>query len=105
MYKISPHYVGKSEIFDKMHTSCEMKPLADLVNAHLVAEIEDLMTKHDISLPGGRVLDMGIYSKDRPMSVIETGKELGEGVETRAHQGVYHDPALHGECVVLQATG
>lgn len=99
MYKISLHFLGKSEVFDEMHTSCGMKALADLVNTHLVTEIGDLVTKYDIALPGGSVLDMGIYSRNRPMSLIGTAKKLGGGAFARTEESK-HVP-IKG-CIVTQ---
>eukprot|EP00752_Nemacystus_decipiens_P010633 g9470.t1 len=102
MYKISLHFLGKSEIFNEfneMHTSCEMKDLAKLVNTSLVADIQPLATKHDILLPGGNVLDLGIYTKNRLMSLIGTAKTLGGGAFERAEES-RHVPIK--ECIVTQ---
>eukprot|EP00752_Nemacystus_decipiens_P017186 g15395.t1 len=99
MHKISLHFLGKSEIFNEMHTSCEMKELAKLVNTSLVADIQPLATKHDILLPGGDVLDLGIYTKNRPMSLVGTAKKLGGGAFERTEESK-HVP-IRG-CIVTQ---
>ena len=102
MYKISLHFVGKSEIFNEMHTACEMKGLAKLVNTALVSGIQELAEKHDILLPGGDVLDLGIYTRNRPMSLIGTGKTLGGGAFARTEESM-HVPIR--ECIVTQQIG
>eukprot|EP00903_Cladosiphon_okamuranus_P022359 g20564.t1 len=99
MYKISLHFLGGSEIFNEMHKFCGMKALAELVNTDLVSGIQELAEKHDILLPGGDVLDMGIYTKNRPMSLIGTGKELGGGAFERTEESK-HVP-IRG-CIVTQ---
>eukprot|EP00903_Cladosiphon_okamuranus_P018901 g17384.t1 len=99
MYKISLHFLGRSEIFNEMHTSCKMKTLAEQVNAALVVDIQPLVAKHDILLPGGDVLDMGIYSRNRPMSLIGTAKNLGGGAFERTEESM-HVP-IRG-CIVTQ---
>lgn len=99
MYKISLHFLGRSEIFNEMHTSCEMKTLAELVNTDLVGEMKDLAAKHDILLPGGDVLDLGIYTRNRPMSLTGTAKKLGGGAFARTEES-RHVPIR--ECKVTQ---
>lgn len=103
MYKISLHFLGRSEIFNEMHTSCKMKALAKLVNTDLVSGIQELAEKHDILLPGGDVLDLGIYTKNRPMSLIGTAKDLGGGAFERTEESK-HVP-IRGCVVTQQFTG
>eukprot|EP00903_Cladosiphon_okamuranus_P017931 g16499.t1 len=60
---------------------------------------EPLATKHDILLPRGNVLDLGIYTKNRVMSLIGTAKTLGGGAFERAEES-RHVPIR--ECIVTQ---
>lgn len=99
MYKISLHFPGRSEIFNEMHTSCEMRELAKLVNTSLVADMQPLVAKLDILLPGGDVLDLGIYTRNRGMSLIGTAKTLGGGAFERTEESK-HVP-IRG-CIVNQ---
>eukprot|EP00903_Cladosiphon_okamuranus_P015053 g13926.t1 len=99
MYKISLHFLGRSEIFNEIHTSCEMKALAEHVNTALVADMQPLVAKHDIVLPDGDVLDLGIYTRNRPMSLIGTAKKLGGGAFERTEESK-HVPIR--SCIVTQ---
>ena len=76
MMKMSFHALGLSELFNEMHTACEMKKLAKRVNADLVEGMEPEIKKHGIVLPGGNILDMGIYTKNRPMRTINSKKDV-----------------------------
>lgn len=71
--KISYHCLGLSELFKEMHTGCEMKKLAFLVNKDLCTE---LIGKFAIILPQGNVLDMGIYTRNRPVRTLYGKKNL-----------------------------
>eukprot|EP00903_Cladosiphon_okamuranus_P009645 g9178.t1 len=99
MYKISLHFLGRSEIFNEIHTSCEMKALAEHVNTALVADMQPLVAKHDIVLPDGDVLDLGIYTRNRPMSLIGSAKKLGGGAFERTEESK-HVPIR--SCIVTQ---
>ncbi|CAB1107648.1 unnamed protein product [Ectocarpus sp. CCAP 1310/34] len=99
MYKISLHFLGRSEIFNEIHTSCEMKALAEHVKTALVADMQPLVAKHDIVLPDGNVLDLGIYTRNRPMSLIGTAKKLGGGAFERTEESK-HVPIR--SCIVTQ---
>ena len=91
--------MGKSEIFNELHTACEMKEVAKLVNTALVSGIQELAEKHDILLPGGDVLDLDIYTRNRPTSLIGTGKTPEGGAFARTEESV-HVPIR--ECIVSQ---
>ena len=70
MIKMSFHALGLSAIFNEMHTSCEMKRLAALVNNDLLESMSSIMDKNEIVLPGNSILDMKIYTRNRPMRTI-----------------------------------
>lgn len=79
MKKMSFHALGLSEIFDEMHTTCEMQKLADLVNKDLVAEMAAITERHQIFLPNKNILDMKIYTRNRGMRTVLAQKDLGSG--------------------------
>ena len=58
MKKISFHALGLSEIFNEMHTKCEMKKLASLVNKDLKKSMGDIIQIHGIILPKDNILDI-----------------------------------------------
>lgn len=101
-YKISLHFLGRSEIFNEMHKKSAMSKLAIRVNKDLVAEMKDLVAKHDIFLPGGDVLDLGIYTRNRAMSLIGTAKEYGQGAFALTEESK-HVPIR--DCIVTQQLG
>lgn len=101
-YKISLHFLERSEIFNEMHKKSAMSKLAIRVNQDLVAEMKDLVAKHDIFLPGGDVLDLGIYTKNRAMSLIGTAKEYGQGAFALTEESK-HVPIR--DCIVTQQIG
>lgn len=61
MYKISFHVLGKSDLFNEMHTECKMQHLASHVNTELTEAIRGKATWDCVVLPGGNALDMKIY--------------------------------------------
>lgn len=79
MMKMSFQGLGLSEIFDEIHTTCEMKKLAGLVNKDLVVAMADVMSKHAVVLPSGNILDMKIYTKNRAMRTVCAQKDANSG--------------------------
>lgn len=77
MKKMSFHALGLSEIFNEMHTTCEMQQLAKLVNKGLLAEMAALTERHQIFLPNGNILDMKIYTRNRALRTVLAQKNLG----------------------------
>lgn len=75
MYKISFHVLGKGELFNEMHKDCKMKQLASHINLELKKNIKT-MYAWDVVLPGGDILDMKIYSRNRAMRTIYSQKSL-----------------------------
>ena len=79
MHKLSLHALGLSEIFDEMHTSCEMKKLAALVNKDLMAVMSSTIDRSKVVLPSNSILDMKIYSKNRALRTIGSNKDAASG--------------------------
>lgn len=76
MMKISYHALGLSEMFNEMHTQCEMKKIAALTNKDMCVELKDMF---DMVLPKDNVLDMGIYTRNRPVRTIRSQKDMKSG--------------------------
>lgn len=73
MMKISYHCLGLSELFNEMHTGCEMRKLARRVNIDMCAELKN---KFVMVLPKDNVLDMGIYTRNRGVRTLYRRKTL-----------------------------
>lgn len=68
MYKISFHVLGKSEIFNEMHTECKMKTLVSHLDTELTGSIKKMFPwfiKFAEDEYGDHALDMKIYTKNR----------------------------------------
>ena len=79
MLKLSFHALGLSEFFNQMHTSCEMKKLAALVNEDLMGAMSSIIDKNKVVLPSNSILDMKIYSKNRALRTIGSNKDADSG--------------------------
>ena len=82
-----------------MHKKCDMRALAVRVNEDMIGKTKELVAKHDIFLPEGDMLDLGIYSRNIPISLIGTAKELGRGAFARTEESK-HVPIRR--CIVTQ---
>lgn len=105
---MSFHALGLSEIFDEIHTTCEMKKLASLIDKDLVAAMAAVSNKHGVVLPHGNILDMKIYTKNRAMRTVGAQKDVNsEGFrlsEESQHvvlQNCFVTKCFHGEDVML----
>ena len=106
--KLSFHALGLSEIFDEIHTTCETKKLAGLVNKDVVAATAGVMSKHGAVLQLGNILDMSIYTKNRAMRTVDAQKDANSGgfqlSEEYRHvvlQNCFVTKCFHGEEVTL----
>lgn len=82
LYKISFHVLGKSEIFNEMHTECKMKTLASHVDKDLTKSIKNMFPwfiKFSDDKYGSHTLDMKIYTRNRPMRTILAQKLTSDG--------------------------
>lgn len=82
MYKISFHVLGKSEIFNEMHTECKMKTLASHIDTELTSSIKKMFPwyiKFATDKNGDHALDMKIYTKNRAMRTILAQKLTSDG--------------------------
>ncbi|CAM9116534.1 unnamed protein product [Ectocarpus sp. 8 AP-2014] len=106
--KMSFHALGLSEMFDEIHTTCEMKKLAGLVNKDLVEAMAVVFNKHGVVLPHGDILDMKIYTKNRAIRTVgaqkdvnSRGFQLSEESKHMLLQNCFVTKCFHGEDVLL----